>query len=66
MEKKKDIEIVNGNGSNLDISKVYEHISGTQPKDNDTKPKNIVIPKSENNIKKMSKNHKDNKNENKK
>lgn len=45
-EKKKDIEIINGDGSNLDISNVYDHINAGKPKSNEEKPKNIIIPKS--------------------
>lgn len=41
---RKDIEVVEGNG-NLDISPVYDHLSGSKPKMQDEKPKNIVIPK---------------------
>lgn len=44
MEEKKDLEIVSGNGSNLDISPVYEHLSNERPKTTTKKPKNIVIP----------------------
>lgn len=44
-EDKKSIEIVNGDGSNLDISNVYDHLNTGKPKYNDEKPKNIVIPK---------------------
>lgn len=51
-ENKKDIEIVNGDGSNLDISHVYDHLNSSKPKCNDKKPKNIVIPKSHKNIEK--------------
>ena len=43
-EEKKEIEVVNGDGSNLDISPVYEHIEAVKPKNKDKKPKNIVIP----------------------
>lgn len=43
-QNKKEIEIVNGDGSNLDISPVYEHINVAKPKNRDKKPKNIVIP----------------------
>ena len=43
-ENKKKIEIVNGDGSNLDISPVYEHIEAVKPKNKDKKPKNIIIP----------------------
>lgn len=45
-DDKKEIEIVDGDGSNLDISPVYEDINEIRPKTNDEKPKNIVIPKS--------------------
>ena len=44
-EEKKKIEIVNGDGSNLDISNVYDHLNSGKPKSSDDKPKNIVIPK---------------------
>jgi len=43
-ENKKDIEIVSGDGSNLDISPVYEHIEAVKPKNKDKKPQNIVVP----------------------
>lgn len=44
-ENKKEIEIVNGDGSNLDISPVYEHIDAIKPKHRkDKKPKNIIVP----------------------
>ncbi len=41
---KKKIEIINGDGSNLVISPVYEHINAVKPKSKDKGPKNIVIP----------------------
>ena len=41
---KKNIEVVSGDGSNLDISPVYEHLNESTPKSSDEKPKNIVIP----------------------
>lgn len=44
-EEKKDLEVVTGNGENLDISPVYENLSSAKPKAIDEKPKNIVIPK---------------------
>ena len=44
-EDDKKIQIVDGDGSNLDISPVYEDINDLRPKPNDKKPKNIVIPK---------------------
>lgn len=43
-QDKKEIEIVSGDGSNLDISPVYEHIDAAKPKNKDKKPKDIVIP----------------------
>ena len=43
-DEKKEIEIVNGDGSNLDISPVYEHINAAKPKNKDKKPKNVIIP----------------------
>lgn len=43
-ENKKNIEVINGDGSNLTISPVYEHINAAKPKSKDKKPKNIVIP----------------------
>lgn len=51
-EDKKEIEVISGDGSDLDISPVYEHISAARPKNKDKKPQNIVIPgqKKENNI----------------
>ena len=45
MEEKKSIEVVSGDGSNLDISPVYEHLNESTPKSSEEKPKNIVIPK---------------------
>lgn len=44
MDEKKNIEVVSGDGSNLDISPVYEHLNASTPKSSDEKPKNIVIP----------------------
>lgn len=44
-EEKKEIQVVNGDGEDLNISPVYEHIkSDTIPAD-DKKKKDIVIPK---------------------
>ena len=43
-QDKKEIEIVSGDGSNLDISPVYEHIDAAKQKSKDKKPKDIVIP----------------------
>lgn len=44
MDEKKPIEVISGDGKNLDISPVYEHIADVTPKSHDKKPKNIVIP----------------------
>lgn len=44
-ENKKELEVVSGDGSNLDISPVYEHLNSEKPKTDEKKPKNIVIPK---------------------
>lgn len=49
---KKNIEIISGDGSNLDISNVYDHLNSGKPKCNDKKPKNIVIPKIQKNTEK--------------
>ncbi len=60
MENKKNIEVISGDGSNLDISPVYEHLNSTTPKSSDKKPKNIVIPKEKSkNEKKEKPNNKD-------
>ena len=42
-EERKEIKVVSGDGSNLDISPVYEHIEAVKPK-KEKKPKNIIIP----------------------
>ncbi len=44
MEEKKKIEIVSGDGSNLKISPVYDHLDVSKPKSASKKPKNIVVP----------------------
>ena len=54
-EDKKNLEVVSGDGSNLDISPVYEHLNAGRPKTNDKKPKNIVIPKESNHKKEEKK-----------
>ncbi len=43
-ENKKEIEVISGDGSNLDISPVYEHINMSKNKNKDKKPKNIIVP----------------------
>jgi hypothetical protein len=42
--KSKKIEIVSGNGKNLNISPVYDHIDIERPKEKKEK-KEIIIPK---------------------
>ena len=44
MEKDKRIEVVSGDGKNLDISPVYEHLEVEKPREGNKK-KNIIIPK---------------------
>ena len=44
-DNKKEIEIIDGDGSDLDISPVYEDINDLRPKSTDNKPKDIIIPK---------------------
>lgn len=41
---KKEIEVISGDGSNLVISPVYEHINAVKPKSKDKNPKNIIVP----------------------
>lgn len=43
-EKDKNYEVISGDGSDLDISPVYEHLNAGKPKCKDEKRKNIVIP----------------------
>ena len=45
MEEKKDIEVVSGDGSNLEISPVYDHLNAGKPSSSEKKPTNIVVPK---------------------
>lgn len=44
--KKKEIEIVNGDGTELDMSPVFEHLNAVKPKSKseEDKKKKIVIP----------------------
>lgn len=45
MVEKKNLEVVSGDGSNLEISPVYDHLNVVTPKSSDKKPKYVVIPK---------------------
>ena len=51
-EEKKELKVVTGDGSNLNISPVYEDINAARPKPQDKKPKNIIIPEVKKDIKK--------------
>ena len=45
-EEKKDLEVLSGDGSELEISEVFEHLKGTEPKFEKAKDKDkIIIPK---------------------
>lgn len=44
MEKKKSLEVVSGDGSNLDISPVYYNFNEIRPKSKSKKPSDVVIP----------------------
>ncbi len=43
MDEKKKIEVVTGDGKDLDISPVYQHLEVEKPKDK-KKKENIIIP----------------------
>ena len=51
-KEKKKIEIIDGDGSNLDISGVYDQLNSGKPKSSDDKPKNILIPEEHKNVNK--------------
>ena len=61
MDEKKDLKIVSGDGSSLNISNVHDHLNAVKPKSAKEKPTDIVIPKEKN--KKEQDNKKDEKNE---
>lgn len=46
MDDNKKIEVVNGDGSNLNISPAYDHLNAGTPTPSSKKPKNVVVPKS--------------------
>lgn len=46
-DNQKKIEVISGDGSELDISPVYEHLTVAKPKPKD-KSKKIIIPKEKN------------------
>ena len=45
-EEKKEIEIVTGDGSELEVAQVFEHLNALKPKskDKENKKKKIIIP----------------------
>ena len=43
-KKSKNIEVVSGNGKDLNISPVYNHIPISKPKIQDNNDKKIIIP----------------------
>ena len=49
-KKKKEIEVITGDGKDLNISPVYEH-EKTDSTHNTTKKKNVIIPQSSKNKK---------------
>ena len=65
MEEKKNIEVVSGDGSNLDISPVYDHLNASVPQSATKKPKDIVIPEENTKKSKLLKNKKDDRKEKK-
>lgn len=43
-ENKKEIEVIQGNASELDFSRVYNHLNVAKAKPKDEKKKQIIIP----------------------
>lgn len=43
-DEPKEIEVVSGDGKDLDISPVYKHLSVAKPKPKNEKEKKIIIP----------------------
>lgn len=46
MDENKKIEVVKGDGSNLEISPAYDHLNAGTPSPASKKPKDIIVPKS--------------------
>lgn len=44
-DKKNDIEIISGNGDEIEITSVYSHIKPSKPKTDKKTDKKIVVPK---------------------
>ena len=45
MSENRNIEVVEGDGSNLNISPAYDHLNAGTPTPSSKKPKNIIVPK---------------------
>lgn len=45
MEEKKKIEVITGDGSDLNISPVYEHLNVAKPKSSKEKTTHVIVPK---------------------
>ncbi len=43
-EEKKDIEIVSGDGTDLNISPVYDNLNIAKPEEDSNTKKNVIIP----------------------
>lgn len=59
MDEKKDIQVVSGDGSNLEISPVYDHLNSSTPEALGKKPKNVVVPKESHKKSKCAKKNKE-------
>ena len=59
MSEKKELEIVNGDGSNLEIYPAYDHLNAGVPHSSHKKPENIVVPKEQHLPKKEEKKKED-------
>ena len=46
MDENKDIEVIKGNGQDLDISNVYDHIKNNSDEIDSKNNEDVVIPKS--------------------
>ena len=47
---KKELEVISGDGSNLDISNVYDHLNPGKPRPSEDKPRNVIIPEEHKNV----------------
>lgn len=58
MGDKKEIEVISGDGSNLDISPVHDYLNTVKPKSSKDKPSCVIVPKEQHKNRKI-KNKKD-------